>query len=475
MSKNQKKMEFIRENCGLAGIFRHNQAKEILYTCLFSLQHRGQEAAGMILGGEKDVSLYGNAGLVSEIFTPGVMENLHGNFGIGHVRYSTTGGSSSKNIQPFSIEYKGKTLAVAHNGNLTNSRVLRKRLENQGSIFQTTMDSEIILHLFVRSGGKDIKEKLANTLRQLKGAFSLLFFTEDKIIAARDENGFRPLCLGRLDESYIIASETCAFDLVGAEYLKDVEPGEMLILSDNGMENYRWGSRKKKSHCIFEFIYFARPDSTIFTKSVYLTRKTLGKNLAGECDFTGDMVMPVPDSGSITAIGFSQEKGIPFEFGVIRNHYIGRTFIQPLQKTRDSGVRIKLNPVKSVIQGKDIIVVEDSIVRGTTCKNRIRSLRDAEAKKIFLCISCPPIVSPCYFGIDFPSKEELIANRKSVEEIRKFLGLDGLHYLSLKGMLDAMLLPPQDFCTACFTGKYPVKPDYAFTKLQWEKKNGCNS
>lgn len=468
-------MEPIKENCGLAGVFRHNSAAEILYTSLFSLQHRGQESAGIIVGGNDSISFYGSKGLVSEVFTSEIINSLKGNYGIGHVRYSTTGSTSSKNIQPFSIDYKGKNIAVAHNGNLTNSRNLRKKLEEMGSIFQTTMDSEIILHLLVRSKGTSIKEKLQNTLKQLKGAFSILIFTQDCIIAARDANGFRPLCIGKVDSSYVVSSETCAFDLIGAEYLRDVEPGEMVIFTDNGMDRFIWADRIKKSHCIFEFIYFARPDSSVFTKSVYLTRKKLGERLAKECDFNGDIVMPVPDSGSIAALGFSQEKKIPFEFGVIRNHYIGRTFIQPVQKMRDKGVRIKLNPVRSVVQNKDVIVIEDSIVRGTTCKNRIKSLKDAGAKKIFLGITCPPIRYPCYFGIDFPSKQELIANKMSIEEIRKFLGLDGLHYLSLEGMLDAMLLSQQDFCTACFTGKYPVKPDYSFNKLQWEKKNGCDS
>ncbi|MCM8816488.1 MAG: amidophosphoribosyltransferase [Candidatus Omnitrophica bacterium] len=468
-------MEIIRENCGLAGVFRNKRAAEILHACLFSLQHRGQEAAGIILGKDDSFSFHGNRGLVSEIFTSQVIKSMEGDYGIGHVRYSTTGSNSSRNIQPFFIDYKGQTIAVAHNGNITNSRILRSKLENQGAIFQTTMDSEIILHLLVRSRGRDIREKLAGTLKQLKGAFSILVFVQDKIIAARDSCGFRPLSIGKLSDSFIVASETCAFDLIGAEYVRDVEPGEMVIFSDSGIDSYKWTENIKKSHCIFEFIYFARPDSCIFGKSVYLTRKRLGENLAIECDFTADLVMPVPDSGSIAAIGFSQKKQIPLEFGVIRNHYIGRTFIQPSQKMRDSGTRIKLNPVKSIIQDRDIIVIEDSIVRGTTCRNRIRALKDAGAKRIMLGISCPPIKFPCYFGIDFPSKEELIANKMSVEEIRRFLGLDGLYYLSLKGMLDAMMLPAEDFCTACFTGRYPIRPDFSFNKSQWERKDGCDS
>ncbi|MGC9065951.1 MAG: amidophosphoribosyltransferase [Candidatus Ratteibacteria bacterium] len=467
-------MKFIRENCGIVGVFRHKDAADILYLSLFSLQHRGQESAGMILTDGSSVFSHRAQGLVSEIFTPEVINSLKGDCGIGHVRYSTTGASNEKNIQPFSVEYKGKTLAIAHNGNLTNSRSLRIQLEKQGSIFQTSMDSEIILHLLVRSKGSTIKEKLAHTLRQLKGAFSLLIFTENEIIAARDVNGFRPLCIGQLDSGYVVASETCAFDLIGAQYIRDVEPGEMVFFSDKGIDSYQWAEKIKKAHCIFEFIYFARPDSYIFTKSVYLTRKNLGIHLARECNFDGDLVIPVPDSGSIAALGFAQEKKIPIDFGLIRNHYIGRTFIQPAQKIREAGVRIKLNPVSAVVKGKNVIVVEDSIVRGTTCRNRINSLRAAGAKRIMLVISCPPIISPCYFGIDFPSTKELIASKKSIKQIKDFLGLDGLHYLSYKGMLDAMLIPGEDFCTGCFTGKYPVKPDTMFNKYQWEKSHGCD-
>ncbi len=459
----------IRENCGLAGVFRHKQAAEILYVSLFSLQHRGQESCGIIVADGSSVNIHRSVGLVSDVFSQDTIKSLKGDFGIGHVRYSTTGSCSARNIQPFSVEYKGKTWAVAHNGNLVNSKTLRTKLERHGSIFQTGMDSEVIIHLLVRSNGSDIKEKLIHTLRQLKGAFSLLVFTENSIIAARDANGFRPLSIGKMNGSYVIASETCAFDLIGAEYLRDVEPGEMVIFTDNGMESHIWAEKIHRSYCIFEFIYFARPDSKIFSKSVYLTRHRLGENLAKESRFDGDMVMPMPDSGSIAALGFSQKKNIPFEFGVIRNHYVGRTFIQPSQKMRDAGVKIKLNPVREIVSGKRVIVIEDSIVRGTTCRNRIKSLWDAGAKQVMLGISCPPIISPCFYGIDFPSKQELIASTKRVEEIKEFLGLDGLHYLSLRGMLDAMLLPGEHFCTACFTGKYPVKPDLDFNKYQFEK------
>jgi len=459
----------IKEECGLVGVFKNENSAEILYVGLFSLQHRGQESSGIIVSDGTSINAHMGSGLVSDVFTRDIIKSLKGNFGIGHVRYSTTGGSNKRNIQPFLVEYSGKPLAIAHNGNLTNSKTLRIELEKQGSIFQTSMDSEIIIHLLVRSNGSDVKEKLINTLRQLKGAFSLLIFTENSIIAARDANGFRPLCIGLLDNGYVIASETCAFDLIGAQYLRDVEPGEIVVFSDNGVESYTWAENVHRSHCIFEFIYFARPDSTIFTKSVYSTRHRLGENLAEESEFDGDIVVPIPDSGSIAALGFSQRKKIPFEFGIIRNHYIGRTFIQPLQKMRDAGVKIKLNPVKSVVSGKRVIAIEDSIVRGTTCRNRVKSLKDAGAEKVMLCVSCPPIISPCYYGIDFPSKQELIASTKNVEQIKEFLGLDGLCYLSVNGMLDAMPLPGEYFCTACFTGQYPVNPDFNFNKYQFEE------
>ncbi|MCL5674267.1 MAG: amidophosphoribosyltransferase [Candidatus Omnitrophica bacterium] len=462
-------MEEIKENCGLAGIYRNESAPKILYFSLFSLQHRGQESAGIMVSDGREILTHRGMGLVSEVFNGSNLENLKGDFGIGHVRYSTTGSSNVKNVQPFYIEYQGKTYGIAHNGNLVNSYRLKASLEKRGAIFQTTMDSEIILHLLVRSPGKNIKEKIAYTLKKLKGAFSLLFFTENGIIAARDSHGWRPLSVGKINNSYVIASETCAFDLIGAKYIKDVQPGEMLLFDRKGMESFFWAEGSIKKYCIFEFIYFARPDSRIFETSVYSTRKRLGEKLADEFPFDGDIVLPIPDSGNLAAIGFSQKRNIPLEMGIIKNHYIGRTFIQPYQKIRDVDVKIKLNPVRSIIENKNIIVIEDSIVRGTTCKNRVSALRQAGAKKIYMGVSCPPIISPCYYGIDFPSKKELIASNKSTEEIRKFLGLDGLYYLSLEGMLSSMLISKDVFCTSCFTGKYPVKPEKCFGKYRLGK------
>ncbi|HDN97540.1 MAG TPA: amidophosphoribosyltransferase [bacterium] len=461
-------MEIIKENCGLVGIYNHKNASEILYLGLFSLQHRGQESAGIVVSDGKRVFSKKGMGLVWEVFASQDLKKLEGNFGIGHVRYSTTGSSSEKNTQPFLIEYKGKTLAIAHNGNLVNSYSLRKRLEEKGAIFQTTLDTEIIMHLIVRSNKKTLLEKIKDALSKLKGAFSLLIFTEDSIIAVKDPWGFKPLCLGKINDGYIVASESCAFDLVGAEYLREIEPGEILIINKDGLRS-DFLPKKKISHCIFEFIYFSRPDSKIFGQSVYLARKRLGERLAEEFPYKGDIVIPIPDSGNIAALGFAEKKGIPFEMGIVRNHYVGRTFIQPFQKSRELSVKVKLNPVSEVLKGKEVIVIEDSIVRGTTSRIRIKNLRKAGARKIYMGVSCPPIRFPCFYGIDFPSKKELAASEMSVEEIKKKIGLDGLYYLSLEGMLSSIGLPEKNFCTACFTGNYRVKVESFIGKEQFEK------
>jgi amidophosphoribosyltransferase len=446
----------MKENCGVAGIYNVKEAGKILYLSLFSLQHRGQESCGIVLSDFKDIFIHKGMGLVEDVFSKVNFENLKGNFGIGHVRYSTTGSSSEKNIQPFVVEYKGKTYAIAHNGNLVNSYSLRKKLEEEGTLFQTTLDTEIIMHLIFKSKKNEFIEKLIDGLEELKGAYSLVIFTPEGIYAVKDPNGFRPLCLGKLNEGYIVASESCVFDLVGAEYLREIEEGEILFIGKEGLKSY-YLKKNKISRCIFEFIYFARPDSKIFGKSVYIARKNLGEKLAEELPFKGDIVIPVPDSGNIAAIGLAGKLNIPFEMGFIRNHYVGRTFIKPFQASRELGVKIKLNAVPEVIKNKDIIVVEDSIVRGTTSRLRIRELRKAGAKRVFMAISCPPIKYPCFYGIDFPSKEELIASDKDIEKIRETIGLDGLYYLSLDGMLSSISLPPDEFCTACFTGNYSVE------------------
>ena len=446
----------MKENCGVVGIYNVKEAGKILYLSLFSLQHRGQESCGIVLSDFKNIIIHKGMGLVEDVFSKVNFENLKGNFGIGHVRYSTTGSFSEKNIQPFVVEYKGKTYAIAHNGNLVNSYSLRKKLEEEGTLFQTTLDTEIIMHLIFKSKKNEFIEKLIDGLEELKGAYSLIIFTPEGIYAVKDPNGFRPLCLGKLNDGYIVASESCVFDLVGAEYLREIEEGEILFIGKDGLKSY-YLKKNKISRCIFEFIYFARPDSKIFGKSVYIARKNLGEKLAEELPFKGDIVIPVPDSGNIAAIGLAGKLNIPFEMGFIRNHYVGRTFIKPFQASRELGVKIKLNVVPEVIKNKDIIIVEDSIVRGTTSRLRIRELRKAGAKRVFMVISCPPIKYPCFYGIDFPSKEELIASGKDIEKIRETIGLDGLYYLSLDGMLSSISLPPDEFCTACFTGNYPVE------------------
>jgi len=456
----------IKENCGIVGVFGEANVAEILYLAAFALQHRGQESCGMVVSNGKKTISHRKMGLVYNAFSSSDLKKLKGNYGIAHVRYSTTGCSSEKNIQPFQIEHQGKTIAIAHNGNLVNSFSLRNGLEEKGAIFQTTLDTEIIMHLLVHSTKKNLKEKVMYAISKLKGAFSLIFLTSEGIIAIKDPWGFRPLCLGKLNNGYIVASESCVFDIVGAEYIRELQPGEILTINKNGIER-DFLPIKKISHCIFEFIYFARPDSKIFGESVYLARRKLGENLADEFPFNGDIVIPIPDSGNFAAIGFANKKKIPFEMGIIRNHYIGRTFIQPFQTTRELDVKIKLNPIREVLKGKKVIVIEDSIVRGTTSKLRVKNLRESGAEEVYMGVSCPPIRFPCFYGIDFPSKKELIASGKDIEEIRNSIGLDGLYYLSLKGMLSSMNLPPENFCTACFTGNYSVKPE-RFKKDQFE-------
>ncbi len=450
-------MDNLRENCGIAGVYGNNRAAEMLYLSLFSLQHRGQESCGIVVSDGKKIGLKRGMGTVPQVFQEGKIDYLKGSFGIGHVRYSTTGSSSLKNVQPFFAEYRGKSYAISHNGNLVNSVFLREELEEKGSIFQTSLDTEVLMHLITMSRKTSFQEKLTDALSRLKGAFSLLIFIPDGLVAVKDPWGFRPLCLGKIDGGYVIASESCAFDLIGARYIRELSAGEILTIDSKGFRSSFLPAAKDTARCIFEFIYFARPDSTVFGKSVYNVRKKLGERLADEFPFDGDIVVPMPDSGNVAALGFSQKRSIPFEMGIVRNHYIGRTFIQPFQTSREMGVRIKLNPIREVVGGKKVIVVEDSIVRGTTSRLRIRNLREAGAKKIYMAVSCPPIRYPCFYGIDFPSEKELIASREPVERIAQTIGVDGLYYLSLDGMLSATGLPKEEFCTACFTGNYKVR------------------
>ena len=445
--------------CGIIGISNHKEAANIAFLGLYALQHRGEEAAGIVSYDGTDIYITKNKGLVADAFDEQSLKSLKGTTAIGHSRYSTTGSSNYKNIQPFLVTHKNRPIAISHNGNLTNTESLYQKLEEEGSIFQTSMDSEIIIHLLVKTRNGDIKKWFSNVLIQLKGAFSLIFLVEDVLIGARDPQGFRPLCLGKINDSYVLASESCALDLMRAEFIREIEPGEIVFIKDGKIESaYLPGREKeKKSHCIFENIYFARPDSDIFGENVYQVRKRLGIQLAKEFPVKNvDFAMSIPDSGNYAALGYAKELKLPYEVGIIRNHYIGRTFIQPSQFLRDFRVRVKLNPIKSVLEGKKIVIIEDSIVRGTTSRGRIEELRKAGAKEIHMRISCPPIKSPCFYGIDFPSKEELIASNKSIKEIADFIKVDTLEYLSIEGMLSVMK-NSQDYCDACFTGNYPVE------------------
>jgi amidophosphoribosyltransferase len=454
-----------RESCGVFGIYGHEDAAKLTYFGLYALQHRGQESAGIVSSTGKEVHEYKQMGLVTDVFNEDILNRLTGHMAMGHVRYSTTGSSVFKNAQPFVVHHAGRTLAIGHNGNLINARRLRSELEQRGSIFQTTMDSEIIVHLIARNIHKGMEEALARTMLEIKGAYSCILMTEDQLIAIRDPNGWRPLCLGKLKDAHVVASETCALDLIDAEYVRDIEPGEMVIVDEGGLRSIKPFSERPKSFCIFEFIYFARPDSNIFGRNVYAVRKKLGRRLAEEYPLIkADFAMPLPDSGSYAAIGFCQASGIPMEMGVIRNHYVGRTFIQPSQSMRDFGVKVKLNPVRGLLKGKQVVIVEDSIIRGTTSRMRIKTLRQAGAEKIHMMVSCPPHRFPCFYGIDFSTRGELIACEHTVEEIQNYIGADSLCYLSMKGMLEATGLPAESFCLACFNGHYPLEPEDDFSK-----------
>jgi amidophosphoribosyltransferase len=447
--------------CGIFGIAGHPEASNLAYLGLYALQHRGQESAGIVSTDGNRLFKIRKRELAADAFDTESLAYLRGPMAVGHVRYSTTGENVQRNVQPFIATGNFGTLALAHNGNLTNFTALRRKLEGRGSIFQSTMDTEVILHLAATAEAPTLEEKIEKALSDVEGAYSLLFLNEKELIAVRDPRGFRPLCFGWLKKSPVFASETCAFDLIGAKYEREVEPGEMLIATADGkIRSRRFAPEKKRSHCVFEQIYFARPDSTIFGLSVYQARRRLGHELAREHRITADVVTPVPDSGLFAALGFSEESGIPFQIGFVRNHYIGRTFIEPRQAIRDFGVRVKLNPVRSVLQGKRVVMIDDSIVRGTTSQKIVKMIRDVGAKEISLLLSSPPFVSPCVYGIDTPTKAELIASRKSIDEIRRFIGVDYLGYLSLDGIYRAIEIPRDDFCDACFTGNYPTPVEF---------------
>jgi len=448
-----------REACGIFGVSGHSEAAKMCYFGLYALQHRGQESAGIAVVKDGVLSEHRAMGLVSDVFDMDNLERLPGTSAIGHVRYSTTGSSVLCNAQPFVVRHRHKSYAVAHNGNLVNAHLLKSELEETGSIFQSTMDSEVFLHLFVRNLQLGFDEALVAAVSRLQGAFSMVMLTSrGEIVGIRDPNGFRPLCLGKINGHWVLASETCALDLVQAEFVRELDPGEILIIDDQGPRSIRLPVTAQRSFCIFEFIYFARPDSTFLGRNVYQIRKAHGRQLAQESPVEADLVMPFPDSGTYAGLGYSEASGIPFELGMIRNHYVGRTFIQPTQSMRDFGVRVKLNPIKDLLKGKDIIIIEDSIIRGTTAKTRVRALRELGVRRVHLRVSGPPHRHPCHYGIDFSTKGELIAARMSIKEMEAYLGLDSLYYLSLEGLLAATGIPDpeQHFCKACFDGCYPV-------------------
>ncbi|MFH1687025.1 MAG: amidophosphoribosyltransferase [bacterium] len=449
----------VHDNCGVFGIFGNSRAAKLTYFGLYALQHRGQESAGIVTSDNGNIHMHKGMGEVPEVFSDeSKLAALTGKIAIGHTRYSTAGASSLINIQPFLITNRDKCLAIAHNGNLVNSLGLRRKLDAAGSIFQTTSDTETIVHLATHSRERTHIARICSALKQIQGAFSLVFLTNDSIIAARDSYGFRPLALGKFRKSWIVASETCAFDIIGAKYVRDIEPGEVLEISQNGLKSYFPMNKTKHAFCIFEYIYFSRPDSIVFGENVDKIRRRLGRQLAREHPVDADIAISIPDSANTATLGYAEQSGMRFEIGLIRNHYVGRTFIDPHQSIRDLDVKVKFNPVKGVLKNKRVVVVDDSIVRGTTSRKLIKLIREAGAKEIHFRVSSPPIISPCFYGIDMPTRQELIASRMTVPETKDYLEADSLHYLSLKGMLSMSSLPDTTFCDSCFSGKYPIKP-----------------
>jgi amidophosphoribosyltransferase len=463
----------LHEECGVFAIYGNPEAANLAYLGLYALQHRGQESAGIATSDGRKIHCVRRMGHVADIFTPNVLNELPGELAIGHTRYSTTGDTVLLNAQPLSVACNKGQIAVAHNGNITNAAELRRDLEREGSIFQATSDTEVVLHLVARSRERTLASALRDALLQLEGAFSLVFLSEDKIIVARDPHGFRPLAMGTLaledgTISYVFASETCAFDLIGATYVSDVEPGEMIIVDPEGLSRERYTPAKAPAQCVFEHVYFSRPDSIVFGRPVAESRELMGQLLAREHPVEADVVVPVPDSGVAAALGFAAESGIPFRQALIRNHYVGRTFIEPSQAIRDFGVKLKLNPIRHLLEGKRVVLVDDSLVRGTTSKKIVRMVRSAGAREVHLRISCPPTVSPCYYGVDTPSERELIAAQQSVEQIQRYVEADSLGYLSLDFLKEAVADTNGRFCYACYTGKYPTPliqiEDLAYSK-----------
>ena len=442
--------------CGIVGIFGHPEASTLAYLSLYALQHRGQESAGIVAADGDRLSRRAGMGQAADIFSRRVLQSLPGNAAIGHVRYSTTGDSNPANAQPFLMRHHRGPISIAHNGNLVNAASLREQLEGDGSIFQTTSDTETVLHLAAKSSVPDVVDALVEGLRQVSGAYSLVSLVPGRLIAARDPLGWRPLSIGRVDGAWVVASETCAFDLLGAEYVRDIERGEVVVIDVAGLHSFKPFPAARAAPCFFEHVYFARPDSTLFGESVQAVRKRLGERLFHEYPVDADIVVAVPDSGVYAALGYAHASKLPFEMGLVRNHYVGRTFIEPSQQIRNFGVRIKLNPVREILRGRRIALIDDSIVRGTTSRKIVQLCRDVGAKEIHVLISCPPTIGPCHFGIDTPVRNELIAATHSVEEIRRFIKADSLGFLSLEGMLHAAGKERDRICTACWTDEQPV-------------------
>ena len=449
-------MSGFKDECGVFGIFGHPDASRVTYLGLYALQHRGQEAAGIVTSSESGFRSRKKKGYVADVFDAKALEKLTGSQAIGHTRYSTSGESNNANIQPIYIECKFGEIAVCHNGNLVNAHLLRHQLVERGSIFRTTSDTEVILHLYAKSMQRSREDAIFDAVRTVNGAFSLLFLTENALVGVRDPRGFRPLILGKLGSSYVLCSETCALDLIDAEYVREVEPGEMVVIDRDGMRSLRPFGPAPPSHCIFEHVYFARPDSTVFGRDVHPTRVAMGRQLAREQPADADVVVPVPDSGVVAAVGYSQESGLPLEFGLIRNHYVGRTFIEPRQSIRHFGVKIKLNPVRSVIKNRRVVLIDDSIVRGTTSRKIVGMIRSAGASEVHFRVSSPPTTGPCHYGIDTPQRDELIASNHSIDEIAEFIDADSVGYLSQDGLLATVGDARDRYCDACFSGDYPL-------------------
>jgi amidophosphoribosyltransferase len=468
----QSPTHYPKHYCGVFGVFGHPNASELAYFGLYALQHRGQESAGIVTFNHGKFSEHHGMGLVSQIFNDDVMVRLSGTTAIGHTRYSTTGSSHIRNAQPLTGNCRLGHIAIAHNGNLTNAARVRDELEQQGQMFQTSVDSEIILNLLAQPCIRDGRDNnLIETVRRIEGAYSLAILTERELIGVRDPHGFRPLSIGKLDGAYVLASETCAFDLIDAEFVRDVEPGEIVIIDQNGLRSIQaFPEHERRAFCIFEYVYFARPDSTIAGRNVHKVRVEMGRQLAREHPIKADLVIPVPDSGNQAALGYSMESGIPYEMAFVRNHYVGRSFLQPSQLIRDLDVKVKLNLINELVKDKRVIVVDDSIVRGTTSKSRVKHLKEAGAKEVHVMVSCPPHRNPCFYGIDFPDRKKLLAVNHSLEEIREFLGADSLSYLSEAGMVKATGLPKDSFCMACYDGKYPVPYDPLVDKHIMERR-----